>query len=80
MFHEYDVVKLKHALSSDSPQAWPIGTITHLNAGAIGTVVMAYPGDSATHEYEVEFLDEQGKTLALMMLKDDELELVHRVS
>jgi hypothetical protein len=80
MFHEYDVVKLKQAISSDNSHAWPIGTVAHLNAGAIGTVVMTYPDDSTVHEYEVEFLDEEGKTLALLMLKQDELELVQRVS
>lgn len=63
---EYDVVRLRRALSEQS-----------LPAGATGTVVMVYdtpPG------YELEFCDEQGGTLALISLTanegDDLLELV----
>ncbi|GAC1377527.1 MAG: hypothetical protein NVS2B12_40500 [Ktedonobacteraceae bacterium] len=63
-------------MSSDGPQAWPTGAVVRLEAGAIGTVVMVYTNDSVAYEYEVEFFDADGNTRALLMLKQDELELV----
>lgn len=58
----YDVVRLRTA----APEYG-------LAAGAIGAVVMVHekpPG------YEVEFCDAEGVTLALLTLRDDELEVV----
>ncbi len=60
-FEMYDVVKLK----SDRPA-------DRLKAGVIGTIVMKY-GERA---YEVEFVDDEGATLAVLTMPPDELELV----
>ncbi len=61
MFSEYDVVKLKRPLSG-------------LEAGAVGAILMVY--DSVPPGYEVEFTDQDGVTLALLTLRDDDLEPV----
>lgn len=58
-FNMYDVVKLKHPRANDG-----------LDAGAVGTIVMAY--DFPRPGYEVEF------TTALLTLYDKDLELVER--
>jgi hypothetical protein len=58
MFSEFDVVKLKHPLPG-------------LEAGTIGTVVMAY--NSIPRGYEVEFADAEGITIALLTLHDQDL-------
>lgn len=61
-FREYDVVRLRTALPSHG-----------LQEGAIGAIVMVYrdpPG------YEVEFVDAAGMTVALVTLRDSELEEV----
>jgi len=42
----------------------------------MGTVVMVYKTDSTNSEYEVEFVDNDGHTLALLSLKEDDIELV----
>lgn len=64
MFAEYQVVRL----SRDIPEEG-------LKAGARGAVVMVYPRRPETpREYEVEFTDEDGATLALLTLPEDQLE------
>jgi hypothetical protein len=45
-----------------------------LNAGAIGAVVMVYESDPPG--YDVEFTDARGVTLALLTLRDEDLEVV----
>ena len=57
---EYDVVLLRRGL----PQF-------QLAAGAVGTVVLVYEDPPA---YEVEFCDAEGITLALVTLREDDLE------
>ena len=64
-FHEYDVVKLKRDMPSIA-----------LKAGSIGAIVMVYTKDKNTHAYEVEFVDENGETLALQTLGEDDIEKV----
>lgn len=64
MFHELEVVRLK----KDQPSSG-------LAAGAIGTVVMVYDEEDPP-EYEVEFVDVNGRTLALLTLRDEELEAI----
>lgn len=59
MFSEYQVVRLKHPLSG-------------VSAGAIGAVVMVYESDPPG--YDVEFTDAHGVTLALLTLRDEDLE------
>jgi hypothetical protein len=60
MFREYQKVRLRRA-------------VFPLESGALGTVVMAY--DFATPPgYEVEFMDAEGATLALLTLHDEDIE------
>ena len=61
MLREYEVVKLKHDLPAEG-----------LTAGATGTVLLVY--DSTPPAYEVEFTDDEGKTLALLTLNECDLE------
>jgi hypothetical protein len=61
MFEEYDVVRLVCDLKSKG-----------LKAGTRGAIVFVYPGDPA--EYEVEFVDDQGKTLAIETVKMQQIE------
>jgi len=63
MFSQYDKVKLRKDRPEDG-----------LRAGSQGYVVEAY---SSPHQgYDVEFLDENGRTLALVTLAADDLEKV----
>jgi hypothetical protein len=57
---EYDVVRLRRGLPEHG-----------LVAGAVGAIVMVYDDPPA---YEVEFCDESGVTLALVTLREEELE------
>jgi hypothetical protein len=59
VFDEYQMVRLKR----------PMGG---LPAGTLGTIVMAYPG--VPTDYEVEFCDPEGVTLALLTLHDEDLD------
>ena len=59
MFSEYEVVNLKRPQSG-------------LSAGAIGAIVMVY--DSVPLAYEAEFTDPRGMTVAVLTLRDDDLE------
>lgn len=59
---QYDVVRLRTAMPP-----------SRLPKGATGAVVMVYEQPPA---YEVEFCDTDGGTIALLTLKDDDLELV----
>jgi len=61
MFHEYDVVELTKALSES------------LRVGTRGAIVMVYPG--AQPEYEVEFVDELGQTIAVCTVSPDKIRL-----
>lgn len=64
MLAEYQVVRL----SRDIPEEG-------LKAGARGAVVMVYPlRPDSPREYEVEFTDEEGGTLALLTLPEDQLQ------
>ncbi|WP_179472860.1 DUF4926 domain-containing protein [Mycolicibacterium vinylchloridicum] len=64
---EYDGVRLLRPL----PQY-------DLPVGAQGTVVMVYRDPSLPPTYEVEFADDDGVTLALVTLKDDDVEITWR--
>lgn len=65
MLHEYDVVKLKRALPDHG-----------LSVGANGAVLIVHQADPPA--YEVEFCDDNGKTLALLTLRDADLEFVRK--
>lgn len=59
MFEELEVVKLAHDIKRNK-----------LKKGDLGTVVLVYEKGKA---YEVEFINEGGKTLALLTLTSDEI-------
>lgn len=64
MFEEYQVVRLSRDLPEEG-----------LRAGARGAVVMVHPQrPESPREYEVEFVGEDGATLALVTLAEDQLE------
>jgi hypothetical protein len=77
MLHENDIVQLKHKVPANNPAAWPGVPSTDLAAGAVGTIVMVYKTNSTSPAYEVEFVDHDGHTLALLNLKEDDIESVH---
>ena len=56
MFDEYDSVETTEALEPDIP------------AGTRGAIVMVYPSEPA--EYEVEFVDGDGRTLAVRTVEE----------
>lgn len=60
MFEEYEVVRLVCDLE-------PKG----LKAGTRGAIVMVYPSDPP--EYEVEFVDQEGKTLAVETVREKQI-------
>ncbi len=76
MMQELDVVKLKRNIPAHSSTAWQGVPSGDLAAGDRGTVVMVYTNDSIHHEYEVEFVDEDGMTRGLLRLKEEDIELV----
>ena len=63
MFSEYDVVRLASDLDGCG-----------LQAGTQGTIVMVYPVDPP--EYEVEFVDPVGRTLAVATVSGRQIERV----
>lgn len=65
MFREYDVVRLKRDRPAEG-----------LTTDQIGAIVMVYPATPPA--YEVEFVDRDGKTVGLLTLQEEEIELVER--
>lgn len=63
MLREYDLVRLKQDRPSE-----------HLTIHDIGTVVMLYQVPDIA--YEVEFTDADGGTLALLTLREEDIEEV----
>lgn len=64
MFEEYQVVRLSKDIPAEG-----------LGAGLRGTVLMVHPQrPESPREYEVEFVDEEGTTLALLTLPEGDLE------
>ena len=62
MMNEYDVVRLKRTVPE-----------VPLPQGTRGTIVHVYPADPTG--YEVEFVDEAGKTLGIYTVSVNDLEL-----
>ena len=62
MLNEHDVVHLKRTVPE-----------VHLPQGTRGTIVHVYPGDPPG--YEVEFVDEAGKTLGIYTVSVNDLEV-----
>jgi uncharacterized protein DUF4926 len=74
MFHEHDVVRLKHSVPAENPKGWPGVPSTALQAGTLGTIVTVYENDPTHHAYEVEFVAPDGSTLGLLTLTDSDIE------
>lgn len=67
---EYDVVRLVNPLPEHG-----------LSTGSRGTVVTdysKYPGRNSSGAFEVEFMDDNGETLALVTVSGNDLEVVCR--
>jgi hypothetical protein len=64
MFQEYQTVRLKKDLPGEN-----------LSIGAKGVVLIVYEVPDLPRAYEVEFLDKDGYTLALLTLTDDDIEI-----
>lgn len=62
MLKEYDVVRAKHDINT---------LISRGTKGAIMLILHENP-----NKYEVEFVDDNGETLELLTVGDDDLELV----
>ncbi|MFI6236969.1 DUF4926 domain-containing protein [Micromonospora sp. NPDC050784] len=60
MLELYDVVELREAIPGEQ-----------LPAGAVGTVVHVF--DSPSTAYEVEFADADGRTIAMVTLRADQV-------
>lgn len=65
MFQEYQKVRLKKDIPGEN-----------LSAGAKGVVLIVYEVPNPPQAYEVEFLDQDGSTLALLTLTDDDIEIL----
>lgn len=63
MFQEYDVVRLKKARP-----------LVNVNISDKGTVLMVFNEPNLPRAYEVEFVNEEGLTIALITVFDDEIE------
>ncbi len=63
MFQEYDVVRLKNPKSS-----------LDVSVSDKGTILMVFDEPNLPRAYEVEFVDEAGRTIALATVFDDEIE------
>lgn len=61
-FNEYDYVELIETLDSS------------LQCGTRGAIVMVYDGSPA--EYEAEFVDQDGRTIALRTVKESQIRTI----
>jgi hypothetical protein len=61
MYREFEVVKLRNALSERLP------------AGSVGTVLLVHDVPRLPVAYEVEFLDQAGDTIAVLTVKETDL-------
>jgi len=63
-FFEYDVVRSTRPLGDDVP------------SGTTGAILIVF---ASTHpQYEVEFVDTEGESLAVLTVKEEDLELVKK--
>jgi hypothetical protein len=63
-FFEYDIVKSIHPLEKSVP------------SGTTGAILMVFASEHP--QYEVEFVDSEGESLAVLTVKEEDLELVQR--
>jgi hypothetical protein len=63
-FVEYDVVKSTRSLGDGVP------------SGTTGAILMVFASEHP--QYEVEFVDSEGESLAVLTVKEEDLELVQR--
>ncbi len=65
MLNEYDIVRLKREIPNKG-----------LSSGAVGTILLIYDQSPLPPAYEVEFTDGNGNALAILAVKEDEIEVV----
>ncbi len=65
MLNEYDVIKLKKSIPEKN-----------LYLGDKGTILIVYDVPGLPCAYEVEFLDKDGKTLAILTLRNEDVEKI----
>ncbi len=68
MLNDNQMIRIRH----DLPEH-------HIRKGTIGVVVMVYPtrfNPDLLQAYEVEFTDDEGTTLAMGTLREDEIESI----
>jgi hypothetical protein len=63
MFKEYDVIRLKEPISSQN-----------VSVGDEETILMIFDEPNLPKAYEVEFVDKEGLTIAIVTVADDEIE------
>ncbi|TGL36886.1 DUF4926 domain-containing protein [Leptospira koniambonensis] len=63
-FKEHEIVRLKRSIDS-------------IPAGAIGTIVFVYHDPRVA--YEIEFLDNDGNTLAILAVEEENIEKAPKV-
>ncbi|PTU70394.1 DUF4926 domain-containing protein [Chromobacterium haemolyticum] len=63
-FFEYDVVRSTCSLGDGVPR------------GTTGAILMVFASEHP--QYEVEFVDSEGESLAVLTVKEEDLELVQR--
>ncbi len=63
MFQDYDVIK-------------SIKTIENVPKGTMGAILMAYP--SIPVHYEVEFIDGEGETIAVLTVSEEDIEFYQK--
>lgn len=63
MFCEYDIVRLKREMPAEG-----------LSAGATGIILLIYEQPPLPPAYEIEFIDGNGNTIAILALQEDEIE------
>ncbi|MEC3979048.1 DUF4926 domain-containing protein [Amycolatopsis sp. H20-H5] len=76
MLQDNDVVSLKHGIPAQESAPLPGVEAVDLNAGAIGAIVAVYDTGTSEPEYEVEFVRDDGSTLALITVKESAIERV----
>ena len=73
MYDEFDVVKLRHEVSSETRDFWPGIGGDRIPEGSVGAIVAVYGTQTSNIAYEVEFVAEDGTTYGLVTLKDSDI-------
>ena len=75
MFDEGDVVRVRHAIAAGTGDRWPGTGTTARAAGECGTVVAVHRPPQGRPAFEIEFVDPDGTTKALLTLTADDIDM-----